>query len=197
MTGSHSLQPPRSHRAVFCDRDGVINVDHGYVHRWDDFHIYPGVPEALARLRQAGWLLILVTNQSGIARGYYDEQAFHLLTQQMQEFLQRQDAQFDAVYFCPHLPDATVPALTQNCRCRKPGPGMFEQACSQFNINLSQSVCLGDKAIDIQAARASGVGQALGVGDVNRFASSQPDAIFASPGEALDYLVKNGERDCM
>ena len=176
-------------RAVFCDRDGVINIDHGYVHRWDDFHIYPGVPEALAQLRQAGWVLLLVTNQSGIARGYYDEQAFHLLTQQMQEFLQKQNAQFDAVYYCPHLPDAIVPELAQNCRCRKPGPGMFEQAASQFDINFSQSVCVGDKAIDIQAARTAGVGQALGVGDAIRFAGSQPDAIFASPGEALDFIL--------
>ena len=107
-------------RAVFCDRDGVINVDHGYVHRWDEFDIIPGVPEALSALRQVGWLLVLVTNQSGIARGLYNEQAFHLLTQQMQDFLQKQNAQFDAVYFCPHLPEAPVSAYARACECRKP-----------------------------------------------------------------------------
>ena len=176
-------------KAVFCDRDGVINVDHGYVHQWAQFDICPGVPQALARLRQAGWILILVTNQSGIARGYYDEQAFYLLTQQMQAFLQKQNAQFDAVYYCPHLPDATVPLFAQNCRCRKPGPGMFEQACSQLNINLSQSVCVGDKAIDIQAARSAGVGQAYGVGVAERFDGCAPDAVFLSPQEALEFIL--------
>jgi D-glycero-D-manno-heptose 1,7-bisphosphate phosphatase len=176
-------------KAVFCDRDGVINVDHGYVHQWAQFDIYPGVPQALARLRQAGWTLILVTNQSGIARGYYDEQAFHLLTQQMQAFLQKQNAHFDAVYYCPHLPDAAVPLFAQNCRCRKPRPGMLEQACSQFNINLSQSVCVGDKAIDIQAARSAGVGQAYGVGAAERFDGCAPDAVFLSPQEALEFIL--------
>ncbi|MDP4618834.1 MAG: D-glycero-beta-D-manno-heptose 1,7-bisphosphate 7-phosphatase [Burkholderiaceae bacterium] len=189
MTAQTNLNSTPAVPAVFCDRDGVINVDHGYVHRWEDFHIYPGVPEALAHLRQAGWVLVLVTNQSGIARGYYDEQAFHLLTQQMQAFLEKQNAQFDAVYFCPHLPDATVPELAQNCRCRKPGPGMFEQAASQFDINLSQSVCVGDKAIDIQAARSAGVGQAYGVGAAERFEGCAPDARFDEPAAALEAAL--------
>ena len=189
MTAQTNLNSTPAVPAVFCDRDGVINVDHGYVHRWDNFHIYPGVSEALAHLRQAGWVLVLVTNQSGIARGYYDEQAFHVLIQQMQEFLQKQNAQFDAVYFCPHLPDATVPELAQNCRCRKPGPGMFEQACSQFNIDLLQSVCVGDKAIDIQAARAAGVGRAYGVGVAERFEGWAPDARFDEPAAALEAAL--------
>lgn len=176
-------------RAVFCDRDGVINVDHGYVHRWDEFDIIPGVPEALSALRQAGWLLVLVTNQSGIARGLYNEQAFHLLTQQMQDFLQKQNAQFDAVYFCPHLPEAPVSAYARACECRKPGPGMFKQAKLELGLNMPQSVCIGDNATDMQAAQAAGVGLAYGVGAAERFVDCAPDARFNEPAAALQAVL--------
>ena len=176
-------------RAVFCDRDGVINVDHGYVHRWDEFDIFSGVPQALSALRQAGWLLVLVTNQSGIARGLYDEQAFHALTEQMQAFLRDQNASFDAVYFCPHLPEAPVSAYAWACECRKPGPGMFKQAELELGLNMSQSVCIGDNATDIQAARAAGVGVAYGVGMAERFAECAPDARFDEPASALQAVL--------
>ena len=176
-------------RAVFCDRDGVINRDHGYVHRWDEFDIFPGVPQALSGLRQAGWILVLVTNQSGIARGLYDEQAFHALTEQMQAFLRDRNAQFDAVYFCPHLPEAPVSAYAQVCKCRKPGPGMFEQARLELGLDMPSSVCIGDNATDIQAARAADVGLTYGVGAAERFLGCPPDACFDDPAAALQAVL--------
>ncbi len=176
-------------RAVFCDRDGVINVDHGYVHRWDEFDIFSGVPEALSALRQAGWLLVLVTNQSGIARGYYNESDFQVLTDQMQSYLAGFGAQFDAVYFCPHHPQAKVAVYTRLCRCRKPAPGLFEQAKTELNLHMSQSVCIGDNVSDIQAARAAGVGLAYGVGVLERFAGYAPDERFDEPASALQAVL--------
>jgi D-glycero-D-manno-heptose 1,7-bisphosphate phosphatase len=144
-------------RAAFLDRDGVINADHGYVHRADQFELLPGVADALRRLSHAGVLLIVITNQSGIARGLFTESQYDALTRHMCSRLADEGVQLHAVYHCPHLPDAAVPLYRQQCNCRKPGPGMILRAIAEHGIDPSRSLLVGDKPSDIQAGRAAGV----------------------------------------
>ena len=143
--------------AVFFDRDGVLNVEKNYLHRQEDFEWQTGAPEAIAWLKEQGYLVIVVTNQSGIARGYYAEADMHALHDHMQALLQPYGASIDAFYHCPHLPNGTVPAYARECCCRKPGPGMIEQALADYEIDCSRSFLVGDKPSDVQAAEAAGL----------------------------------------
>ncbi len=152
-------------RAVFCDRDGVVNCDFGYVGKIADFKLIAGVAEGLERLKSLGYLLVLVTNQSGIARGYYRESDFLEVTGYMQELLSAYNARFDAVYYCPHLPDAAIAKYRSRCSCRKPEPGMFLKAKKDLDIDMKNSCMVGDKASDLQAACRAGVGSLVLVGD--------------------------------
>jgi D,D-heptose 1,7-bisphosphate phosphatase len=147
-------------KAAFLDRDGVINVDRAYVSRWEDFEFVPGAVEAMRALKQAGFALVVVTNQSGIARGYYTEAQYQVLTLAMTQALAEAGAAIDAVYHCPHHPSGAVAVLTMDCDCRKPAPGMIFRAARELNLSLPDSILVGDKPSDIQAARAAGVGKA-------------------------------------
>ena len=147
--------------AAFLDRDGVLNADHGYVSRAADFHWLPDAITALARLQQAGFLLVVVTNQSGIARGYYSQQDFDALTAHMLAQLAAHGVAAPAVYACPHHPQALLAGYRRDCNCRKPRPGMLLQAAADLQINLAASCLMGDKASDIAAGRAAGVGCCL------------------------------------
>lgn len=140
--------------AAFLDRDGVLNVDHGYAFRPDQLQWIAGAPQAVRMLNEAGFTVIVVTNQSGIARGLYDEAAMHQFHAHMQDALRAQGAHIDAFYFCPHHPDGTIKALAVRCDCRKPGTGMFEQAASEWPIDLARSFMIGDKDSDMAAAAA-------------------------------------------
>ena len=135
-------------KAVFLDRDGTINKDNGYVYQIEEFEILPGVIEGLHLLQDAGYLLIVVTNQSGIARGYYTEQDFRILTGWMMERFKTMGIQIAEVYYCPHLPNAPIPMYRKTCRCRKPGTGLYERAVKEFHIDLSKSYAIGDKIRD-------------------------------------------------
>jgi D-glycero-D-manno-heptose 1,7-bisphosphate phosphatase len=172
-------------RAAFIDRDGVINVDHGYVHRIDQFQLLPGVPSALRRLHDAGLRLIVVTNQSGIARGLYDEADFFSLTQHLQDLLDGHGVRFDAVYHCPHLPDASVPAYRRDCDCRKPAPGMLLRGIAEFGIDPARSVLFGDKTTDIQAGRAARIGWCCLIGHETASAAGA-DAVAPDLASAVD-----------
>ena len=132
-------------KAVFLDRDGVINIDKAYVYKIEDFEFCQGVFEALKHFQNLGYLLIVVTNQSGIGRGYYREEDFHTLTRWMRETLNEHTIIIDAVYYCPHAPEAM-------CNCRKPKSGMFENAIKALDIDVKKSWMIGDKESDIQAA---------------------------------------------
>jgi D-glycero-D-manno-heptose 1,7-bisphosphate phosphatase len=143
--------------AAFLDRDGVLNKDIGYLHKVDQVDWIPGAPEAVQTLNRAGYLVIVVSNQSGIARGFYDERAVHRLHLHMQEHLMAQGAHIDAFYFCPHHPDGVIKELAVTCRCRKPGPGLLEQAARDWPIDISRSFLIGDKDSDVEAARAFGI----------------------------------------
>jgi len=158
MTGTSHITSPRR-RAAFLDRDGVINVDTGYLYRWEDFQFMPGVIETLGQLHRAGYLLVVITNQSGIARGYYSEADFQALTQQMQTYLAEQGCPIAAVYYCPHLPSPSgqVQPFNTDCHCRKPKPGMLLRAAADLDLDLNASFMVGDKLSDMQAATAAGV----------------------------------------
>ena|SRR2546426_745274 len=146
-------------RAVFLDRDGVINLDKAYVHRWEDFEFAPGAIEAMRQLKAAGYELVVVTNQSGIARGMYTQDQFRQLTEHMCEELAHFDARPTAVYHCPHHPSGSVAEFAVDCLCRKPQPGLVLEAARDLQLSLVDSIMVGDKPSDMEAARAAGVGQ--------------------------------------
>lgn len=149
------------HKAAFIDRDGVINEERGYVHHIEDFVLIPGVVEGLTLLRSAGYLLIIVTNQAGIARGYYDQVAMEHLHDYLRRLLSERGVTLDAIYFCPHHPQGSVSGLGIECNCRKPAPGMLLQAMQDFDLDLAASVLIGDKRSDVQAGKRSGVGRTV------------------------------------
>ncbi|PSU28887.1 D-glycero-beta-D-manno-heptose 1,7-bisphosphate 7-phosphatase [Photobacterium lutimaris] len=144
--------------AVFIDRDGVINIDHGYVHTTDDFEYVEGVFEACKKLKAMGYMLVLVTNQAGIARGMYNEDEFLTLTEWMDWNFVDNGVEFDGIYYCPHHPTEGKGDYLQDCECRKPKPGMFISARDFLKIDMAGSVMIGDKADDMKAAAAADVG---------------------------------------
>jgi D-glycero-D-manno-heptose 1,7-bisphosphate phosphatase len=148
----------KSTSALLLDRDGVINVDRGYVHRIEDFEFIPGIFE-LTRfvVQQLGWPVIVITNQAGIARGFYDEAAYLRLTQWMCECFSARHAPIARVYHCPYHPEHGVGPYRLAHDWRKPLPGMIMQAQIDFDLDLSKSVLIGDKISDIAAGAAAGV----------------------------------------
>ncbi|MGH8230564.1 MAG: D-glycero-beta-D-manno-heptose 1,7-bisphosphate 7-phosphatase [Steroidobacteraceae bacterium] len=150
---------PRPARAAFVDRDGVINADSGFVYRIEDWMPLPGAVDGLLRLQRAGFLLVVITNQSGIARGLYTEDDYLRLTQHMCRTLAAAGVELSAVEYCPHLPDAQLAQYRAACDCRKPQPGMLRRAAVALGVDLSASVLIGDRATDIQAGRSAGVGR--------------------------------------
>lgn len=148
-------------KAIFLDRDGVINRDDGYVYQPETFHFLPSVFEACRHFQKRGYLLVIVTNQSGIARGYYTEDDFHQLTQWMLQEFQSQGVQIAGVYYCPHHPDKGLGHYLQDCQCRKPMPGMLLEAIQEHQIDPSQSIMIGDKASDMLAAQQAQIAQGI------------------------------------
>jgi D-glycero-D-manno-heptose 1,7-bisphosphate phosphatase len=143
--------------AIFFDRDGVLNEDPGYLHRSEDFRWMPGAREAVRFANDAGWLTFVITNQAGVARGYYDEAAVHSLHGWIAEELAATGAHIDAFYHCPHHPTAGKGAYLTACECRKPRPGMILRAMADWPVDRDKSLLIGDYPSDIEAARAAGV----------------------------------------
>lgn len=146
-----------STKAVFLDRDGVINVDTGYVSHSDDFVFIDGVIDACKAIKDKGYQIVIITNQSGIARGYFSEDEFMTLTEWMDWSLADKGVDIDGIYFCPHHPEHGIGDFKQACDCRKPQPGMIKSAQSHLDIDLSQSYLVGDKLSDLQAGKNAGV----------------------------------------
>lgn len=162
---------------AFLDRDGVINIDHGYVGSPAKLDLIAGVPEALKLLRDRGYKLAVVTNQSGIGRGYYTETDFQLVTAHLDELLGAQGVRLDLVLHCPHGPD-------DDCSCRKPKPGMVLEGAQRLCGDLARSVLFGDKASDVMAGRAAGVARCFLVG-----ASQDKAAAVGADGHGADLLA--------
>ena len=146
---------------IFLDRDGTINEEVNYLHRPEDLKILPGAAEAISRFNQAGFLVIVITNQAGIGRGYYTQQDMENLNEYMNQVLAEQDAHIDGFYFCPHHPEHGIGEYKKDCDCRKPGIGMFRQAEQDFSIEKAHSYMIGDKLIDTQAGHNYGVSSIL------------------------------------
>lgn len=144
-------------RALFLDRDGVINVDHAYVHKPDDFEFIDGIFELVAAANRAGYLTIVITNQAGIGRGYYTEADFEKLTAWMKQQFLLNGAHIDDVYYCPHHPESAIGDYLQECDCRKPKPGMLLKAMKEHSIDMANSIFIGDKHSDMIAGQATGI----------------------------------------
>ncbi|MDF0668339.1 MAG: lipopolysaccharide heptosyltransferase II [Nitrospira sp.] len=180
---------------IFLDRDGTLNPDPGYIKSTDQFELFPGVPEALARLKRAGARLIAVTNQSGIARGFLTRDDLDAVHTKLQCLLAAAGASLDAIYFCPHHPD-------DGCDCRKPNRGMIDQAVQERQVNLDRAYVIGDHIRDIELAKRIGARSVLvttGVvpreeGERLKVSGAAPDWIAASLTEAVDWLLSDVSR---
>lgn len=139
-------------KALFLDRDGVVNIEVNYLYKIEDFEFVDGILKLCKYYRDKGYMIFIVTNQSGIDRGYYSEHDFNLLTSWMIEEFAKNGIEIKKVYFCPHHPD-----ISFECKCRKPSPGMILEAKSEFDIDLEKSILIGDKESDIEAALSAGI----------------------------------------
>lgn len=164
--------------ALFLDRDGVVNVDHGYVHNSGNFQFIDGVFELVVAANRSGYLVIVVTNQAGIGRGYYTEKDFHVLMDWMKTQFVHRGAKIDAVYFCPYHHEHGIGEYKKKSKLRKPAPGMLLQAAEDLDVDLSRSIMLGDKPSDMDAGRAAGVPTLLYFGESGC-------NVFASPVQSL------------
>jgi D-glycero-D-manno-heptose 1,7-bisphosphate phosphatase len=174
--------------ALFLDRDGVINIDHGYVCKPENFDFIEGIFELVANANAFGYLVIVVTNQAGIGRGYYTEADFHELTSWMRAQFAARGAHIDAVYFCPDHPEHGVGSYRRETVFRKPGPGMLLKATDELGIDLHRSVLVGDKDSDIKAGAAAGVGCLIFYDQVERHISARS---ISRLQEVLPFLKKN------
>jgi D-glycero-D-manno-heptose 1,7-bisphosphate phosphatase len=139
-------------KALFLDRDGVINIDYNHVHKISEFHFVDGIFNFCKFFLNNGYIIVVVTNQAGIAKSFYTENDFFVLSEWMKDFLEMKLIKIEKIYFCPHHPDFTGP-----CNCRKPNPGMILKAKNDLNIDLKRSVLVGDKNSDIEAGLNAGI----------------------------------------
>jgi len=168
-------------KALFLDRDGIINIDHGYVSKIEDFEFTDGIFDLVRLFSDAGYLVFVVTNQSGIGRGYYTEEDFSTLTAWMKEKFKENGIKIEEVYYCPHAPEA-------NCHCRKPETGMIEEVLKTYSIDLPASWMIGDKQSDMDLAENAGLGHSIYIGH-NKIQNSSYN--FSSILKCKSYLEKN------
>ena len=161
IVNSIQCSPPRPHQpTIFMDRDGIINIDEGYTHRIDQFGFVDGIIAACQRWQAAGYALVVITNQSGIDRGYYTDADFKTLTDWMVTEFSKKDVTIAAVYYCPHTPEF-------GCSCRKPNPGMLLHAIRLYQLEPTQCWMIGDKESDITAAINAGILNTIRIGNVS------------------------------
>jgi len=179
-------------KAVFLDRDGVINFDYGYVHEIDAFEFIPGSVDALKTLQDAGFALVIVTNQAGIGRGLYSNIQYRALNNHMQSLLATAGVELSGIYYCPHHPDG-VGEYRMECACRKPKAGMLKAAAVELGIDPRVSVMIGDKISDIEAGRTAGcrycilVESGHAVSEVDR---TRADVCLADLRSAASWILK-------
>jgi len=183
-------------RAVFLDRDGTINVERDYLHRVEDFAFIPGVPDAIRRLNEAGFLVLVVTNQSGVARGFFTMAEVDALHRYMAIRLAEAGAHIDGYYVCPHHPTVGHGALQKECSCRKGEPGLLLQGAAEHGIDLARSFMVGDKAADLEAGQRAGCTPLLVLTGYGSETAANPEFLnvprFPSLVEAVEYILKAG-----
>ena len=177
-------------RALFLDRDGVINVDHGYVCRPEEFEFIEGIFSLCRAAQEHGYCLFVVTNQAGIGRGYYNEQEFRAVTDWMCRQFATQRVKIEQVYFCPFHPEHGLGEYRRESEFRKPGPGMILQATREHGIDLATSALIGDKISDIKAGRSAGVGLNILYHPGHETTKNPSDGIIVgSLAEAENHLI--------
>ena len=147
--------------AIFFDRDGTLNRDVGYVTHLDIYELLPRAAAAVRKVNEAGWLAILITNQAGVARGYFPESFLERVHRKLRNELGTKGARLDAIYYCPHAPNGDVPGYMIDCKMRKPYPGMVLKAAAECDVDLERSVMLGDKYSDLEAGWRAGCRSSL------------------------------------
>ena len=195
-----TLSPLR--RAVFLDRDGTVAEEVGYVNHASRVRLLPGSARAVRRVRDAGFLAVVVTNQAGVARDYFEEFVVHQANQRLVELLALEGAALDGIYYCPHHPREGAPPYRQECDCRKPRPGMLRQAARDLGIDLGRSYMVGDGIVDVGAARAAGVVPVMvltgyGRGHLEHRRSRwtvEPEHIAEDLGEAVEWILGRERR---
>lgn len=175
-------------KALFLDRDGVVNVDYGYVHKKEDFHFIDGIFSLAAAALREGFLIIIVTNQAGIGRGYYTEAQFHELMDWVKDEFRRRGAALHAFYFCPCHPTHGIGSYKKESPFRKPAPGMLLQAASDYNIDLKASLMVGDSLTDMEAGRTAGIGHLFYLAPKNAVRGGPP-----LPGVDVAYSLSEIE----
>lgn len=170
-------------RAVFLDRDGTMAADVPYCSRPEDFRLFPGTAPAIRLLNEHGFKVIVITNQSGVARGYFTEETLAEIHQKMKKELAGEGASVDAVYYCPHHPD-------DNCDCRKPKPALLLRAVKDFNIDLSRSFVVGDMLLDIGLGKAAGCRTVLISADNMTDDAAKPDVVVPDILEAARAILR-------
>ena len=179
-------------RAVFLDRDNTLIADPGYIRRPDQVQLLPGVAEAVRRFRAAGYRVVVVTNQSGVARGYLTEDQLGAVHDRLRTLLRAEGAELDAIYYCPYLdgPDATVATYRRKSPLRKPEPGMLLEAAADHHLDLARSWMIGDSERDMEAGRRAGCRSVLLVGSNGSDADSHEQAVDGRPQGGADYTAE-------
>ena len=178
-------------KVAFIDRDGVINEDVGYLHKWVDFKYKSSVKAALKKLKDFDYQLIIVTNQSGISRGLYTENDFKVLNDKMIEDLKNSEINLLDVFYCPHYVGGKIKKYAVDCECRKPKPGLFLKASAKYRVDFSKSVMFGDQRSDIEAAMAAGITHRFLIGSKSAVRNSSKT--FLSLKEAVDCFLHFSE----
>ncbi len=187
-----SLKP-----AVFLDRDGTIIEDVHYLKDKKDLKLIQGTAEALKRLKKMNFLTFLVTNQSGVARGYFDEDNVSIINNELNSLLEKENASLDSIYYCPHHPKGAIEEYAKQCNCRKPATGMIDSAIKDFeNIDIKNSYVIGDKFIDVELAHNAGCKGILvktghGLNEIEKNKDKAADYIANDITDAVNWIEKD------
>jgi len=190
------------HRAVFLDRDGTVNEEVGYLRNLADLRLIAGAGAAIRRLNNAGLKVVLVTNQSGVARGYFPESLVLEVHERLARMLQEEGARIDAIYYCPHHPTAGNSGYTIACDCRKPGTGLIDRAARDLDIDVKKSYVVGDKWSDVELGQRAGARSILvqsgfahdDPGNIRPERVSDPDFIAQTIIEAAEWILEDVQR---
>ncbi len=193
------MEQNNEQRAVFLDRDGTIIEEMGYINHFSRIRIFPFAVQAVRLLKDAGWKVVVVTNQAGVARGYFSETELNEMNNWMLDRFARQGAELDALYYCPHHPREGLEKYRMDCNCRKPKTGLIEKAAADLKIDVSRSWIVGDRFSDIELGRRAGMKSVFvltgyGIGEYTRYKGALPvkaDFIFNDVLQAAQFIVKN------